>query len=62
MEKEERRFVEKHHKRIQSKEVRKRMKSSRRTAMRNHDNKREFFVKRWFQRKNNGRTKVHKKD
>lgn len=51
-ERAERRAVKKYHKRIQTKEVRKRMRSSRKTALRNHDHKREFFLKRWFQKRN----------
>ncbi len=62
LEREERKAVEAHHKRIQTKAVRKRMKQSRKTALRNHDNKREFFAVRWFKKKNNGRVKVKKKD
>ena len=62
LEKQERKAIEAHHKRIQSKAVRKRMKHSRKTALRNHDNKREFFAVRWFKKKNNGRVKVKKKD
>lgn len=62
LERDERKAVEAHHKRIQTKAVRKRMKQSRKTAMRNHDNKREFFAVRWFKKKNNGRVKVKKKD
>jgi hypothetical protein len=62
LDKAERKAVEAHHKRIQSKAVRKRMKSSRKTAIRNHDNKREFFAVRWFKKKNNGRVKAKKKD
>jgi hypothetical protein len=50
-EKAERKAVKKHHKRIQTKKVRKRMKESRKTAVRNNDNRREFFIKRWFRRK-----------
>lgn len=61
-EKEERRFVEKHHKRIQTKEVRKRMKHSKVKAQRQHDNKREFVGKRWFAKKHAAKTKVKKKD
>ncbi len=48
MEREERKAVKKYHKRLQTKDVRKRMKASRRKAQRYHDNKREFFLKRWF--------------
>jgi hypothetical protein len=51
MERAERKAIEKHHKRIQTKKVQKRMKSSRSKAMRNNQHKREFFLKRWFSRK-----------
>lgn len=61
-ERAERKAVKKHHKRIQTKAVRKRMKKSRATAARNHDNRREFFLKRWFKKKHNGRLKPVKKD
>jgi hypothetical protein len=61
-ERAERRKVKKHHKRIQTKKVRKRMKESKGTAARNNDNKREFFMKRWFKKKNKGRVKKSKKD
>jgi hypothetical protein len=50
-EKAERKAIKKHHKRIQTKDVQKRMKKSRKRAIRNNDNKREFFLKRWFQKK-----------
>ncbi len=54
-ERAERKAVKQYHKRIQTKSVRKRMKSSRKTAIRNHDNKREPFLKRYFKKK--GRVK-----
>jgi hypothetical protein len=50
-EKAERKAVKAHHKRLQTKEVRKRMKRSKKRATLNNDNKREFFVKRWFKKK-----------
>src|SRR5687767_11570047 len=48
LERAEKKAVKKHHKRIQTKKVRKRMKESRKTAVRHNENKREFFIKRWF--------------
>ncbi|MBK9283068.1 MAG: hypothetical protein IPM51_01975 [Sphingobacteriaceae bacterium] len=50
-EKAEQKAIKKHHKRIQTKKVRKRMKKSKKTAIRNNENKREFFLKRWFKKK-----------
>lgn len=50
-ERAERKAIKNYHKRIQTKQVRKRMKRSRSIAIRNHDHKREFFIKRWFQKK-----------
>src|SRR6202008_2260157 len=44
----EEKMVRDHHKRIQTKEVRKRMKRSKAKALRNHDNKREPFFQRVF--------------
>ena len=38
----------KRHQKIQSKDTRKRMKKDRKQAFRHNDNKREFFLKRWF--------------
>ena len=61
-ERAERRAVKKHHKRIQTKKVRKRMKESRATATRNNLNKKEFFVKRWFKKKGRSKPKAVKKD
>jgi hypothetical protein len=55
-EKEERRAIKKHHKRIQTKKVQKRMKQSKETAIRHNENRREPFYKRWFRKK--GRAKV----
>ena len=52
LEKAERKKVKLHHKKLQTKKVQKRMKKSRQTAIRNNDNKREFFMKRWFRKKN----------
>jgi hypothetical protein len=50
-ERAERKAVKAHHKKLQTKSVRKRMKKSRKAAMRHNDNKREFFVTRWFKNK-----------
>jgi hypothetical protein len=55
LERAERKAVKKHHKRIQTKKVRKQMRESRKTAIRNNENKREFFLKRWFKRKKRNR-------
>jgi hypothetical protein len=44
----EKKKIKDHHKRIQTKTVRKRMKSDKKEAQRNQDHKREFFLKRWF--------------
>ena len=61
LEKAERKKVKEHHKRLQTKTVQKRMKKSRKTAVRNNEHKREFFMKRWFRKKNRG-GKAPKKD
>lgn len=50
-ERAEKKKIKEHHKRIQTKEVRKRMKKDRKTAIRNNQHKREFFLKRWFSKK-----------
>jgi hypothetical protein len=50
-EKAEQKAIKKHHKRIQTKKVRKRMKSSKKTAIRNNENKRDPFFKRLFKKK-----------
>ena len=50
-ERAERKAIKQYHKRLQTKQVRKRMKSSRKTAIRNNEHKREFFIKRWFKKK-----------
>lgn len=47
-EKAEKKAIKKHHKRIQTKKVRKRMGASKNKAKRNNENTREFFVKRWL--------------
>jgi hypothetical protein len=54
-EKEEKRAIKKHHDRLQTKKVRKRMKESRNTAIRNNENKREPFYRRWFRKKHRSR-------
>lgn len=50
-ERAERKAIKAYHKRLQTKTVRKRMKRNRSKAQRINDNKREFFLKRWFARK-----------
>ena len=50
-EKAERKAVKAYHKRLQTKTVRKRMKKSKNKARLNNENKREFFVKRWFKKR-----------
>lgn len=40
--------IKQHHKRLQTKEVRKRMKKDKKKSQRIKENKREFFLKRWF--------------
>jgi len=50
-EKAERKAIKAHHKRIQTKKVRKRMKKSKNRATLNNDNRREFFLVRWFKKK-----------
>lgn len=50
-ERAERKAIKAYHKRLQTKTVRKRMKRNRAKAQRINDNKREFFLKRWFTRK-----------
>jgi hypothetical protein len=47
-ERAEKKAIKKHHKRIQTKKVRKRMGASKKKAARNNENRREFFVKRWI--------------
>jgi hypothetical protein len=51
LERAERKAIKDYHKRLQTKKVRKRMKESRQHANRNNDNRREFFLKRWFRKK-----------
>jgi hypothetical protein len=51
LEMEEKKAIKEHHKRIQTKETRKKMKQSKRKSIRVNEHKREFFLKRWFKRK-----------
>ncbi len=53
-EKLDRKVVKQHHKKLQTKKVRKRMKKDKRKANRTNENKREFFLKRWFSKKQRG--------
>lgn len=62
LEREERKAIKKHHKRIQTKKVQKRMKESRQTAIRNNEHRREPFYKRWFRKKSRGRAVKKSKD
>lgn len=50
LEKAEQKAIRKHHKRIQTKAVQKRMKASRKKSKRYNDNKREFFILRWIKK------------
>jgi hypothetical protein len=43
--------IKKHHKRIQTKETRATMRKNKRKANRVNQNKKEFFIKRWFSKK-----------
>lgn len=54
-EKEEKKAIKAHHKRIQDKTTRKRMKQTRKRADRSNQNRKEFFIKRWFSKKQRGR-------
>jgi hypothetical protein len=47
---QDKKMVKQHHKMLQTKKVQKRMKKNKRKAERINDNKREFFLKRWFGR------------
>lgn len=47
----EKKMIKKHHKKLQDKKTYKRMKKSRKKATRYNENKREFFIKRWFKYK-----------
>lgn len=50
-EKEERKAIKAYHKRLQTKQVYKRMKKSRKKATFYNEHKREFFLVRWFKKK-----------
>jgi len=50
-ERAERKAIKAYHKRLQTKKVRKRMKSSKRTAILHNENRREPFYKRMFKKK-----------
>lgn len=50
-ERAERKAIKAYHKRLQTKEVRKRMKRNRNKSQRINDNRKEPFFKRWFGRK-----------
>jgi len=58
LERAEKKAIKKHHKRIQTKAVRKRMKSSKKKTTRYNDNKKEFFISRWYKNKVNQRKKT----
>lgn len=47
---EDKKKIREHHKRIQTKATRKKMRRDARKARRVNENKREFFLKRWFGR------------
>lgn len=49
-EKAEKKAIKKHHKRLQTKTVRKRMSASKKKAKRSNDNTREFFLVRWYKK------------
>jgi hypothetical protein len=51
LEKQERKAIKAHHKRLQTKDVRKRMKKSRKKATMNNTGKREPWIKRVFKKK-----------
>ena len=55
LKKAEEKKIRDHHKRIQTKEVRKRMKRSKKTALRNHDHKKKPFFERIFSKEGKGR-------
>lgn len=48
MEMEQKKAVKQHHKRIQTKETRKRMRKEKKKSDKMRANKREFFLVRWF--------------
>lgn len=47
----------KRHQKIQTSDVRKRMKKSKHTASMNNSHRKEFFLKRWFQKKHRTRSR-----
>ncbi len=47
----EKKMIKQHHKKLQDKKTYKRMKKSRKKATMYNENKREFFLKRWFKNK-----------
>lgn len=47
----EKKMIKNHHKKLQDKKTYKRMKKSRKKATMYNENKREFFLKRWFKNK-----------
>lgn len=47
----EKKMIKKHHKKLQDKKTYKRMKKSRKKSQMYNENKREFFLKRWFKNK-----------
>lgn len=48
---DDKKMVKEHHKRLQTKKVNKRMKKNKKKSERVNENKREFFLKRWFRKK-----------
>jgi hypothetical protein len=50
MEMDQKKAVKQHHKRIQTKDTRKRMRQEKRKSDKMRSNKREFFLVRWFRR------------
>jgi hypothetical protein len=50
-ERAEKKAVKNYHKRLQTKAVRHRMKAGKKKAIRYNEHRREFFIKRWFQKK-----------
>jgi hypothetical protein len=50
-ERAERKAIKKYHKRLQTKAVQKRMRASRKSAIRYNEHKREPFIVRWFKKK-----------
>jgi len=50
-ERAEKKAIKAYHKRLQTKQVRKRMKRSKNKATLNNENRREFFIKRWLKKR-----------